>query len=193
MNMGIQILLLRPYLQFFQVYTQKWKWWIIWLILCLIFWRTAMLFSIMAISFYILTNRTNLSTSSPTLIFCFFDSSLSNRCEIVLYCSFDLYFPMWRKLNAKNWCFWTVVLENTLESPLDYREIQPVHPKGDQSWVFIGRTDAEAETPVLWPPDARSWLIGKDPDAGRDWGQEKGTTEDEMAGWHHRLNGHECE
>ena len=81
----------------------------------------------------------------------------------------------------KNWCFWTVVLETTLESPLDYKEIQPGHPKGDQSWVFIERTDAETETPVLWPPDAKSWLIGKDPDPGRDWGQEeKGTIEDEM-------------
>ena len=89
----------------------------------------------------------------------------------------------------KNWCFWTVVLEKTLESPLDCKEIQPVHPKGDQSWVFIGRTDAE--TPILWPPDVKSRLIWKDLDAGRDWGQEKGTTEDEMAGWHHRLNGHE--
>ena len=80
-----------------------------------------------------------------------------------------------------------MVLEKTLESALDCEEIQPVHPKGDQSWVFIGRTDAEAETPILWPPDVESWLIGKDPDAGRDWGQEeKGTTEDEMAGWHHR-------
>ena len=92
----------------------------------------------------------------------------------------------------KNWCFWTVVLEKTLESPLDCKEIQPVHLKGDQSWVFIGRTDAESETPVLWPPHAKSWLIGKDPDAGRDWGQEeKGTTEDEMAGWNHWLDGHE--
>ena len=92
----------------------------------------------------------------------------------------------------KNWCFWTVVLEKTPESPLDYKEIQPIHSKGDQSWVFIRRTDAEAETPVLWPPDAKSWIIGKDPDAGRDWGQEeKGMTEDEMAGWHHRLDGHE--
>ena len=92
----------------------------------------------------------------------------------------------------RNWCFWTVVLEKTLESPLDCKEIQPVHFKGDQSWVFIGRTDAKAETPILWPPDAKSWLIGKDPDAGKDWGQEeKGTTEDEMVGWHHRLNGHE--
>ena len=94
----------------------------------------------------------------------------------------------------KNWCFWTVVLEKTLESPLDCKKIQPVHSKGDQSWVFFGRKDAEAETPVLWPPHAKSWLIGKDPDAGRDWGQkEKGMTEDEMAGWHHRLNGHEFE
>ena len=85
----------------------------------------------------------------------------------------------------KNLCFWTVVLEKTLESPLNCKEIQPVHPKANQSWVFIGRTDAEAETPILWPPDAKSWLIGKDPDAGRDWGQEEnGTTEDEMAGWH---------
>ena len=92
----------------------------------------------------------------------------------------------------KNWCFWTVMLEKTLESPLDCKEIQPVHPEGDQSWVFIRRTEAEAETPVLWPSHAKSWLIGKDPDAGRDWGQEeKGTTEDEMAGWHHRLDGHE--
>ena len=93
----------------------------------------------------------------------------------------------------KNWCFWTVVLEKTLESPLVCKEIQPVHSKGDQSWVFIGRTDAEAETLILWPPHAKSWLIGKDSDAGRDWGQEhKGTTEDEMAGWHHRLDAHEC-
>ena len=94
----------------------------------------------------------------------------------------------------KNWCFWTVVLEKTLESPLDWKEIQTVHPKGDQSWVFIGRTDAEAETPILWPPEVKSWLTGKDPDAGRDWGQEeKGTTADEMAGWHHRVDGHEFE
>ena len=93
----------------------------------------------------------------------------------------------------KNWCFWTVVLEKTLKSPLDCK-IQPVHPKGNQSWVFIGRTDAEAETPILWSPHAKSWLIGKDPDAGRGCGQEeKGTTEDEMTGWHHRLDGHEFE
>ena len=94
----------------------------------------------------------------------------------------------------KNLCSWTVVLEKTLESPLDYKEIQPVHPKGDQSWVFIGRTDAETETPTLWPPDAKSWLTWKDPDAGKDWGkEEKGTTEDEMGGWDYRLNGHEFE
>ena len=94
----------------------------------------------------------------------------------------------------KNWCFWTVVLEKTLESPLDFKEVQPVHPKRYQSWVFIGRTDAEAETPILWPPHVKNWLIGKYPDAGRDWGQkEKGTTEDEMAGWHHQLNGREFE
>ena len=91
----------------------------------------------------------------------------------------------------KNWCFWTVVLEKTLESPLDCKEIQPVHPNGDLSWVSIGRTDVEAETPVLWTPDAESWLIWKDPDAGKDWDQEeKGTTEDEMVGWYHRLDGH---
>ena len=91
----------------------------------------------------------------------------------------------------KNWCFWTVVLEKTLESPLDCKEIQPVHPKGDQSWVLIGKTDVETETPILWPPDGKNWLTWKDPDAGKDWGQEeKGTTEDEMVGWHHQLNGH---
>ena len=91
----------------------------------------------------------------------------------------------------KNWCFWTAVLEKTLESPLDCKEIQPVHPKGDQSWLFIGRTDVEAETPVLWPPDVK-WLIGKDPDAGIDWRQEeKGMTKVEMVGWHHQLSGHE--
>ena len=87
----------------------------------------------------------------------------------------------------KNWCFQTVVLEKTLESPLDLRKIQPVNPKGSQSWIFTGRTAAEAEAPILWLPDVKSWLIGKDPDAGRDWGQEKGMTEDAMTGWHHQL------
>ena len=92
----------------------------------------------------------------------------------------------------KNWCFWTVVLEKTLESPLDCKEIQPVHPKGDQSWVFFERTNVEAETPILRSPDAKSWLIWKDPDSGKDWvKEEKGMTEDEMLGWHHQLNGHE--
>ena len=94
----------------------------------------------------------------------------------------------------KNWWFWTVVLEKTLESPLDCKEIEPVHPKGNESCLFIGRTDAEAETPVLWLPDVKNWLIWKDPDAGKDWRQEeKGKTEDEMVGWHHWLNGHEFE
>ena len=94
----------------------------------------------------------------------------------------------------KNWCFWTVVLEKTLESPLDGKEIQSVHPKGDQSWMFIGRTDVEAETPILWPSNMKSWLIGKDADAGKDWRQEEeGMIEDEMVGWHHWLNGHEFE
>ena len=92
----------------------------------------------------------------------------------------------------KNWCFRAVVLEKTLESPLDCKEIQPVHPKGNQSWIFFGRTDAEAETPILWPLDAKNWLTGKDPDAGKDWRQEeKGTIEDETVGWHHWLNGHD--
>ena len=93
----------------------------------------------------------------------------------------------------KNWCFWTLVLEKTLESPLDCKEIQPVHPKGDQSWIFIGKTDVKAETPILWSPDAKNWLIWTDPDTGKDWRREKGMTEDEMVGWHHQLNGHEFE
>ena len=94
----------------------------------------------------------------------------------------------------KDWCFWAVVLEKTLESPLDCKEIKPVNPKGNQSWIFIGRTDAEAETPILWPPNAKNCLTGKEFDAGKDWRQEeKGTIEDEMIGWHHWLNGHEFE
>ena len=94
----------------------------------------------------------------------------------------------------KNWCLWTVVLEKTLESPLDSKEIKLINPKGNQPWIFTGRTDTEAEAPILWPPDAKSWLIGIDPDAGKDRKQEeKGTTEDEMVGWHHQLNGHEFE
>ena len=92
----------------------------------------------------------------------------------------------------KNWCFWTVVLEKTLENPLDSREIQPVNSKGNQSWIFIRRTDAEAETPILWPSDVKRWFTRKDPDAGKDWRlEEKGMTEDEIVGWHHWLDGHE--
>ena len=94
----------------------------------------------------------------------------------------------------ENWCFWTVVLEKTLESPLDCKEIQPVHLKGNQSWILNGKTDAEAEAPILWPPDTKNWLTGKCPDAGKDWRQEeKGMTENERVGWHHQLNGHELE
>ena len=104
-------------------------------------------------------------------------------------------FESWtiKKAECQNWCFWSVVLEKTLESPLDCKEIQPLHPKGDQSWVYIGTTDVEAETPIPWPPDAKSWLIEKDADAGKDRRWEKGMTEDEMAGWHHWLNEHESE
>ena len=92
----------------------------------------------------------------------------------------------------KNWCFWTVVLEKTLERPLNCKEIQPVHPQGNQSWIFIGRTDAVAEAPILWPPDVKSWLTGKKPDSEKDWRQEeKWVTDDEMVGWHHCLNGYE--
>ena len=93
----------------------------------------------------------------------------------------------------RNWCFWTVVLEKTLESPLDCKEIQTVHPKGNQFWILIGRTDAEAETPILCPPDGKNWLLGKDPDAGKDWRQQEKGTENEMTGWHHRLNRNEFE
>ena len=94
----------------------------------------------------------------------------------------------------KNWCFWTVVLEKTLDSPLDCKEIKPVNPKGNQSWIFIGKTNTEAETPIFWPPDMKNSLIWKDPDAGKDWRKgEKGMTKDKMVGWHHWLNGHEFE
>ena len=110
---------------------------------------------------------------------------------VIMYgCELD-YKESWK---PKNWCFWTVLLEKTLESLLGCKEIQLVNPKGNQSWIFIGRTDAEAKTPILWPPDAKNWPIWKDPDAGKDWRQEeKKMTEDEMVGWHHRLNGHEFE
>ena len=133
--------------------------------------------------------------------------TVTTICVQVFVWTYILIFLMWTTWSGiamvsdceegwapKNWCFWTVVLEKTPESPLDYKEIQPVHSKGDQSWVFIGRTDAKAETPILWPPHVKSWLIGKDSDADRDCGQEeKGTTEDEMAGRHHWLDGCESE
>ena len=108
---------------------------------------------------------------------------------VVMYgCELD-YKESWAQ---NNWCFWTVVLEKTLESPLDYKEIKPVNPKGNQSQIFIGKPDAEPEAPILWPPDVKNWLTGKDPDVGKDWRhKEKGKTEDEMVGWHHRFDGHE--
>ena len=106
----------------------------------------------------------------------------------------DVSWTIKRSWVPKNQCFWTMELEKTLESPLVYQEIQTVYPKGNQCWIFTGRTDAETETPILLPPDAKNWLTGKDPDAGKDWRQEeKGTTEDEMVGWHHQLHGHEFE
>ena len=117
----------------------------------------------------------------------------ANKCPFSQSCGFSSSHVWMWELNykkswaLKNWCCWTVVLEKTLESPLDCKEIYLVHPKGNQSWIFIGRSDAEVEAPILWPPDAKNWLIWKDPDAGKDWRQEKGTTEVEMVGWHHRL------
>ena len=128
------------------------------------------------------------------------DITLLRKVCIVKVMIFSVVLYWWEELShkegwvQKNWCFWTVVLEKTLDSPLDSKEIQPVHPKGDQSWIFIGRTDAEAEAPILWSPDAKNQLIGKDPDAGKDWRwEEKGMTQNEMVGWHHQLNGHEFE
>ena len=125
----------------------------------------------------------------------FANKSLSSQS----YGSSSSHVWMWELDYKESWvlnnrCFWTVVLEKTLESPLDCKESQPVNPKGNHSWVFTGTTDAEAETPVLWPPDSKNWLIWKDPDAGKDWRwEEKGTTEDELVGWHQRLDGHEFE
>ena len=126
------------------------------------------------------------------------DITLPTKVRLVKALVFPLVIWMWELDCEESWalksCFWTVMLEKTLESPLDCNDIQPVHSKGDQPWDFFGRNDAEAETPVLWPPHVNSWLIGKDFDAGRDWGQEeKGRTEDEMAGWHHWLDGLEFE
>ena len=126
------------------------------------------------------------------------DITLSTKVHLVKAMVFSVVMYGWELDHKESWvlkncCFWTVVLEKILESPLDYKDIQPVHPKGNQSWIFIGRTDVEAETPIVWPPDVKNWLTWKDPDAGKDWRQEKGMTEDEMTGWHHRLNGHEFE
>ena len=127
------------------------------------------------------------------------DITLPTKVYLVKAMVFPVVIWMWEMDHKETWMpnncyFWTVVLEQTLESPLDCKEFQPAHPKRDQSWVFIGRTDFKAETPILWPPDANNWLLGKDPDAGKDLRQEeKGTKEDEMVGWHHRLNEHEFE
>ena len=127
------------------------------------------------------------------------DITLLTKVHLVKAMVFQYHVWMWEldceeSWVQKNWCFRTVVLEKTVESPLDCKEIQPVHPKGYQSWIFIGRTDAEAETPILWPPDVNNWLTGKDSDAGRDWRrEEKGMTKDKMAGWHQRLKRHEFE
>ena len=127
------------------------------------------------------------------------DITLLTKVRLVKAMVFPVHVWKWEldcedRWTPKNWCFWIVVLDKTLESPLDCKEIQPVHPKWNQSWIFIGRTDAEAKTPKLWPPDVKNWLIGKYPDAGKDWRQEEKTTrEDEMVGWHHWLNGHEFE
>ena len=130
----------------------------------------------------------------PELNIYYYTSFHSRQCSLTP--SFYSWVRMWEldykeSWAQKNWWFWTMGLEKTLESPLDCKEIQPVHPKGDQSWVFVGGSDVEAETPILWSPDVESWLIWKDPDAGKDWGQEKkGMTEDEIVGWHHGHNGH---
>ena len=126
------------------------------------------------------------------------DSLLKSR-DVTLPTSQSYYFSQYvceldhkESWGLQNWCFWTVVLEKILENPLDCKGIQPIHPKGNQSWIFLGRTDAETESPTLWPPDVKNWLIGKDPDARKDW-KQKGTTEDKTVGWHHQLNGRECE
>ena len=127
------------------------------------------------------------------------DITLPTKVHLVKAMVFPVHVWVWELDYKESWvlkncCFWTVVLKKTLESPLDCKEIQPVSPKGNQSWIFTGRTDAEAETPILWPPDVKNWLIGKDSDAGKDWRQEeKGSTEDEMVGWHHEFDGHQFE
>ena len=129
----------------------------------------------------ILKSRNNFANKGPSSQGYRFSSGHVWMCELEYKESWAL----------KNWCFWTVVLEKTLESPLDCKEIKPVHPKGNQSWIYTGRIVAEAQAPILWPPDVKSWLIWKDPKAGKNWRrEEKGMKEDEMAGWHHRLDGH---
>ena len=132
------------------------------------------------------------STASLSVMDEQFWMRMTINCEPVgARCKDSSHVQMWGRV-LNNWCLWTVVLEKTLENPLDNKEIKPVHPKGNQPWIFLGWTDAKAEAPILWPPDVKSWLIGKDPDAGKDWGQEeKGKTEDEMVGRHHRPNGYE--
>ena len=119
------------------------------------------------------------------------DITLPTKVHLVKAMVFPVVIHGCESWTIKNWCFWTVVLEKTLESPLDCKEIQSGNPKGNQSWIFIGRIDAEAENLILWPPDAKNWLIGKDPDAGKDWRQKEEMAEDEMVGWHHWFNGHE--
>ena len=135
---------------------------------------------------YVMTNLDNILKSR--------DITLPTKVHLVKAMVFPVVMygcESWTVKKAqKNWCFWSVVLEKTLESPLDCKEIQPVHSEGDQPWDFFERNDAKAEAPVLWPPHVKSWLIGKDPDAGKDWSQDKGMTEDEMARRHYWLNGH---
>ena len=166
-------------------------------------WNKALLFSFIAFfHYYTFVNIYSSETESDDktasekkllMTISFLDSTLTliqSRSKWQL--RFEMHLKLEKKWVIYNICFWTMMLEKTLESSLDFKEIQPVHPKGDQSWVFTGRTDVEADTPILWPPDVKSWLVWKDLEPGKDWGQEeKGTTEDEMAGWHHWLNGHE--
>ena len=153
----------------------------------------------------VLIQQTLLTTFSPVWAHGFYHSvydltTISGYAYLWGYRSQSRKKELWERIELsynlswapKNWCFWTVVLETTLESSLDCKEIQPAHPERNLSWIFIGRTDVVAETPILWPLDVMGWLFWKDPDSGKDWGQkEKGTTEDEMVGCHHWLNGHE--
>ena len=140
------------------------------------------------------------ATRQLWVTFPFSRRSSQPRDQTQVSCIAGGFFTRWatreaqESLVSKTWYFWTVILEKTLESPLDCKEVKPVNPKGNQPWIFVGKTDAEAEMPILWPPDRKNWLIWKDPDAGKDWRwEEKGMTEDEIFGWHHRLNGHDFE